>query len=291
MSTERLPRLPQNTGLFLPSGKPTQTMQRWWERVCEEIEFGRSRMDDIQNQIVKADHAGVVLTGELPRNITCKRYFLETDVTTSSTWSVSVTSGSIGTSIGAATGALTLSAVSGTIAAVSVVKVTSVRQGLTLTKSFTVTRVDNSPPASGGGGGTSASDSTFNSINSTTHAAISDELTVTVGSAGTVTLSAPLSVRTAAASPSGTFEVFMKWQWWDGAAWVDLAAEVASNPDCEVVFESEINTYLTFAGSISVPDSKTGLAASSSQKFRLMARNASGTRTMTFTGTASAVAS
>ena len=286
---ERLPRLPQNVGLFLPSGKPSQTMQRWWERVCEEIETSRSRMDDIQNIIVRADHAGAVLTGELPRNIICKRYFLESDVTASSLWTVALTSGSIGVAIGAATGVLTLSAVSGTIAASSVVKVTSVRQGVTLTKSFTITRGDNIPP-SGTGGGTSASDSTLASINSSSMAAITDELTITIGTAGVATLSAPLDVSTAAAASAGTFEVYGRWQWWDGAVWVDQgASETASEPDCAV--EAESGSYYVTNGYLSVSASKTGLAASSSHKFRLMARKFSGTRVMTFTGTASAVGS
>jgi hypothetical protein len=42
---------------------------------------------------------------------------------------------------------------------------------------------------------------------------------------------------------------------------------------------------------LSVPDSKTGLTPASSYNFRLMARNNSGTRVMSFYGTASGVGS
>lgn len=287
MASERLPRLPRGEGLWTDSGKPTPRMQRLWEELCENIEAGRSRMDDILTQTVYADHAGTVLAGQLPITLTAKRYFNEVDVTTSATWSISVRSGSATVSIGAATGVVTISAVG---AASTVVRVTSVRNALTLYKDFIIVRSDASPPA-GSGGGTSASDSTLASISSATHAAISDELTVTTGSAGQVDLSAPLTVRTAAESPDGTFEVHGKWEWYNGAAWEDVAAEVASNPDCSVVYESETGAYLVSAGTLSVVTAKTGLAASSSEKFRLMARNASGTRTMTFSGTASAVAS
>lgn len=287
MTSERLPRLPRGEGLWTDSGKPVPRMQRLWEELCENIEAGRSRMDDILTQTVYADHTGAVLTGQLPITIAAKRYFNEVEVTSSSAWSISVRSGSATVSIGASTGVVSIT---GVAAAVSVIRVTSVRNALTLYKDFTILRSNANPPSSGSGGGTSASDSSFASFNSTSHAAVSDELTVTTGSAGSVALSAPLTVYTDATSPDGTFEVYGKWQWWDGAAWQDVAAEVASEPDCVVYFELGIG-YTRDDGSISVSATKSGLAASSSQKFRLTARNATGTRTMYLTGTASAVAS
>lgn len=274
--------------MWMPDGRPTKAMQRWWERVCEETENARSRMDDIPTQTIYADHTGTVNEGQLPLSIAAKRYFQETDVTLSTAWSIAVRSGAVTVTINATTGAISLTAVT---AATSVVRVTSVRGGLTLYKDFTVDRSDSPPPSSGSGGGTSASDSTFNSINSATHAAISDELTVTTGTAGQVALSAPLRVSTAQVAPEGTFEVYGKWQWWDGAAWADVAAEVASNPDPVIVYDADLGEYIGGRGDISVSATKTGLAASSSHKFRLMARNASGTRVMYFSGTASAVGS
>jgi len=288
VTSERLPRLPRGEGLWTDSGKPVPRMQRLWEELCENIEAGRSRMDDILTQTVYADHTGAILANQLPRSIAAKRYFNEVDVTTLSTWSISVRSGSVEVSIGAVTGVISLT---GVTAALSVVRVTSVRNALTLYKDFTVARSDANPPSSGSGGGTSADDSTFATFNSTTHAAVSDELTVTTGSEGSVSLSAPLSVHTDRTAPEGTFEVFGKWQRWDGAAWVDVAVEVASNPDCTIIFDSESSIYFLDAGTLSVSATASGLPASSSQKFRLTARNATGTRTMYLTGTASAVAS
>lgn len=286
MTSERLPRLRSGERMWNEDGTPTIKMQRFHELLCQEIEFGRSRMDDIPDVTIAADHAGVVLAGELPRNVSAKRYFLDADVTTSATWSFTVLSGAVTATIGAATGVLNITAIG---AAESEIKITSIRGGLALYRKFLVIRANGATP-SGTGGGTSADDSTLASIASATHAAISDELTVTVGTDGKATLSAPLTVKTAAASPAGTFEVFGKWQWFDGAAWVDLAAEVASNPDATVEEDAETGTFiLTQKGTLDVPASKTGLTGS--HKFRLMARNASGTRTMTFTGTASAVGS
>lgn len=288
MLSERLPRLPKGEGLWTDSGKPSSRMQRLWELMCENIEAGRSRMDDIPPQTIYADHSGTVSpSSQLPKSIAAKRYFNEVEVTTSATWSITVRSGSATVSIGAATGIVSITALG---AAITVVRVTSVRNSLTLYKDFTIFRSDSAPPSTGSGGGTSASDTTFSTFNSTTHAAVSDELTVTTGSAGSVALSAPLSVFTTGGSPPGTFKVYGKWQWYNGAAWEDVAAEVASNPDCTVTLIG-VGEYDQTEGTLSVSTNKTGLPASSSQKFRLSARKDSGTRTMSLSGTASAVAS
>lgn len=134
-----------------------------------------------------------------------------------------------------------------------------------------------------------AYDSSFASINTTDHAVISDELPVVVGGSGTVTLSTYMGISTAKTAPTGIFDVWGKWQWWDGAAWQDVAAEVAADTPVEVTGSSGI--YSLDPGALVVNTSKTGLPEATSQKFRLMARNDSGTRTMTFFGTASAIAS
>lgn len=285
MASERLPRLPSGVGLWTDSGKPTQTMQRWWERVCEEIESARSRMDDIPDLTIYADHTGAALDGELPENVGAKRYFQEVDVTTSSAWSFAVLSGSVTATIGAATGVLNITAVG---AAESKVRITSVRGGLTLYKTFTVYRSDAPPPASGSGGGTSDSETSYNSINSTTHATIAT-LVVTTGSAGQVELSAPLTVKTPRTSPEGVFEVYGKWV--RAATSTDVAAEVASDPDTEIAMDPETGEYFLFSGTLTVNATATGLPASTSETFYLQARNASGTRSMTFSGTSSAVGS
>lgn len=296
-----IPPLPQGQPIALPDGQPSLAFVVYWQRVIEQIEeevgalalaqtamtTASAKMDDIPDLTIYADHAGVVLNGELPRNVAAKRYDGTTNATTTSTWSFTVLSGSVTATIGASTGVLNITAVG---ASQSEVRITSVRDNVTLSRSFLVIRSD-APTPSGSGGGTSAGDSVLASINTTTHAAISDELTVTAGTAGEVALAAPLGVMTAESAPTGTFEVFVKWEWYDGAAWVDVAVEVASDPDCRVTEEAETGALLVFEGDINAPATKTGLTAGSSQKFRLMGRNAAGTRAMTFTGTASAVGS
>jgi hypothetical protein len=104
-----------------------------------------------------------------------------------------------------------------------------------------------------------------------------------------------LDVTTLAASPTGTFAVYGKWQWYNGAAWVDVASEVQSSPNCTVTRQIDdpglhSYTYFTNDGTLTVNTTKTGLTPSSTAQFQLLARNGSGTRDMSFSGTASAVA-
>jgi len=278
----------------LPSVQPEWgQFQVWWQQIKTILETQETLQDlalaslsEVAPITITADYQGTVDANQLPYEVAIKRFYGDTDVTTDTAWSVATTTGDITASIGAATGILSISDVgtSGTLT------VSSDYNGVIKTRLVPVTLTLSAPPTSSGGGtggGTTSSDTTFNSISSTSHTAISDELTVTVSSSGTVTLSASLLVRTNRAAPTGTFPVKGKWQWWDGAAWVDLAAEVESDPDCEVTQPETI--YEIQPGDLTVNDSKSGLGAGSSQKFRLMARNTSGTRTMSFSGTASAV--
>ena len=118
-------------------------------------------------------------------------------------------------------------------------------------------------------------------------AVISDELTVTVGTAGQVSLSLTAEITTTPASPAGVFEVRAIWQWYNSGttSWDDLGTETASDPDATVYFDG---AYIVDAGALSVTATKTSLTPGSSQKFRARARNASGTRSMYFSGTAGA---
>jgi len=295
-----LPRLPQT----LPNYGQAQI---WWQQVVEKIESQEAIQDqaltdiqtaltaafstqpDVSGVIVTASYAGEVDAGQLPRNIAIKRYYSGADVTATSAWTLAVLSGTITATIGAATGIINVTALGTT----ATLEATSVRSGYTLKTVVAVTKTLAAAPSGGSGGGTSASDSTFLSINSATHVAISDELTVVAGSAGTVTLSAPLTVTTDGNLPTGTFVVQGKWQWYDPgpALWTDLGTEVPSNPHATVYYVAEFDAYFTDNGALSVPASKTGLVAASSYKFRLMARKSIGTKAMYFSGTASAVGS
>lgn len=298
--TLRLPRLgpgPPDWGRF----------QAWWEEVARAIETQEgaqddllaaivaaqttadARMPDVPSTTVEADSTGTVITDELPLDIQFIRYNGVTDVSTSAAWSRSLLSGNAATTIGAATGILNLTGPTNLVD--SVVRVTSVHSGVTLTTDHAILK--NSATASSGGagsgGGTAASDTTFNSINSTTHAAISDELTVLAGATGVINLTAALNVLTARVPPGGIYPVFAIFRWWNGAAWVDVGAEVESDPDAEVEDTGEI--IARESGAVSISTSKTGLVAASSHKFQLYARNTAGARTMTFSGSCGATGS
>jgi hypothetical protein len=229
-----------------------------------------------------ADYTGAYLTGQLPRVVQVQRFSGSTDVSAKTRWFLTVDSGTISATIDQM-GIITITSLTTN----SVLLVKSVRDGVTLTCNVSVNRVEGQTPGTTSG---VQSATTFNDVNSTTHSPITAELTVTVGGSGNVSLAAPLTVSTGQYAPVGTFPVFGKWQWFDGALWQDVAAEVQSSPDCYVNSEPDGSGvfYDVNNGRLTVNTTKTGLTVGSSQKFRLEARNGSGTRTMTFTGTASA---
>ncbi len=296
MAIFHLPRLQRLIKIVDKEGQPEGSFQIWWDQFAKQIEGQETTQDvlllqivealatmsDIADVTVTADYTGAVDAGQLPRSVQANRYSGSTNQNTLAAWSFTVDSGGLTATI--ANGLLDITAVSAT----SVVTVTSAYSGVTRSKAFTVTKQIAAPPATGSGGGTSATDTTFTTFNSTTHAAVSDELTVTVASSGTVMLSAPLSFgpNTVVA---GTWHIYSKWQWYDTgtATWTDVAAEVISSVSASIAS----SPYSYRIGAISIPTSKTGLVAASSQKFRLMARNNTGTQTMKLAGTASAVSS
>jgi hypothetical protein len=242
------------------------------------INTANAIMPDIAPITITADYTGTVNTGQLPRSIRAYRYNGSTDVSDDATWSVDASAG-ITASVDL-TGLVTITAIS----ASGTIVVTSDHNDIERSKTIVVTLETASAPSTGTGGGTSSTDTSFASFNSTTFATVSDELTVTVGSSGEVQLTAPLMVYTDEAGASGSFDVKGIWQWWDGGAWVDQGTESSSHPDCSYL------GGMMNEGSLVVAYLRTGLAAASSQRFRLQARNNSGTRIMYLSGEASAVA-
>lgn len=261
--------------------------QRLWERNCVALESqitdlfaALSSMPDIPDVRIDADYTGAVISGELPISVYAYRYSGDTDNTADATWGFTTNNGGISASI--SLGVLTITAIAGT----TVVTITSTYNGVAQSRTFTVYLDVAAPPSTGGAtGGTSASTSTFTNFNSASYAAVTGELNVTTGSVGTVDLAAPLRTKINGSPSDGVYEVKGIWRWWNGASWVDVGTEVASAPDAERDDGDNHN------GQIAVTAQKTGLAASSTAKFKLYAKNTSGTQSMYFTGTASAVAS
>jgi hypothetical protein len=266
------------------TGAPTPAFIVYMQQVTSGISNSSGASMPTPSPVsIYADYTGAYLTGQLPRTIPVQRFLNGDDVSTRTRWFLSTLSGSITATIDQ-TGVIAITALGSS----SVLQVQSNRDKVTLTCNVTVNRVVGTPPTISNSGGTDVSTTSFNTINSSVYAAITDPLTVTVGSSGTVTLNAPLNVTTAATSPAATIAVFGKWQWLNGATWTDVGTEIQSDPDCQVEFAGQ-KTFQTDDGVLTVNQSQSGLTVGASVQFRLMARTGGSTRTMIFTGTASAI--
>ncbi len=223
--------------------------------------------------VIRADFTGAVLAGQLNRVVKATRTRGGTDVSSTTTWSIQTFGCTANIS---SNGTITITACSTT----GRIIVTSVRDSFTIVDEFAVVKELGAPPATGGAGATSASDSSIASITANTYGGEqAGPLTVTAGSGGTVTLSAPLSFSSAAAvSTRG------KWRWRIvGGFYADVATEISST---SAAVAGEPDT-----GYIEVSQSQTGLSPGSAYEFILQLRRASGSGTVDFSGTASAVAS
>jgi hypothetical protein len=246
-------------------------------------------MPEIPTQFIYHQWNGVPHSGQMPRTISAKRYSVGVDVTAESEWSFEVIDGDVTATIGADTGVLTITACKMD----SAIRITSIYNDILVHRAFTIDRRLGQAPVNASTGGSTATDTTLLSISSTTMTPITDEITVISGSNGEVALSAPLSVTSTSAAPiEASLPVYGRWQWWNGVDWTDLGVEATSSPHCSVtvISYSGATFYYPLPGALSVSATKTGLVAGNTHRFRLVAR-ADSTRTMHFTGTASAVAS
>lgn len=257
------------------------------EEIDEAVSGGNTgiyTIDDLPAASVTADHAGTVAAGQLPRVVQARLRQGAQDVTTDAAWSLSTDSGSISASIGAGTGAITITALGSS----SVLTATAQVAGVAKSRKLEVIKQVGAPPAGGGGGGSTASDSTFEPTSSATMVQISGDLEPTVGPLGEVVLSAPLNIYTSNDPPVGDFPVYGIWREWNGAAWIDVGSEVASSLHASVAYEDP--SFIAYPGTVTVnPPTITGRTPGAVPRFALFARNDSGTRARTFSGTASAV--
>lgn len=248
-------------------------------------------LDQVAPVAFAADYLGVLAGGQLPKNINVVRRRGGTDVSSSTTWSIISQTGISGVTVTVSSSGIVTIPTGATIGASSTIEVRSVRDGTTLDARIGVTRNDAAPPVTGSGGGTTVSDSTFNSVSGTSFVAISDLMTVKTGSSGQVQFSAALTTTADSASPTGTFDVEMKWQYRTvGGSFADVATAVSSDPDTNVYFDGD---YFTDDGFVNASPTKTGLSASTNYEVQLFARRtaSSPTKTVYFIGTASAVGS
>jgi hypothetical protein len=312
MAEFRLPRLPRSEAIVDGAGKPLLALQRWWQSVMSKIETQEATQDtiladlaavqaeqaamlediaaalnlgntvtpDIAPLTVNADHTGVVLSGQLPRNVAATRYDGVTDVTTSATWSATTLSGGITYTIGAATGIVNITALESS----SVVQITSVYEDISRSRILVVNRVLADPPPSSGGGSESVYDSSITATNSASYgSANAGVLTLACGASGEIDLAAPLEFLSDGSA--GSYHAYGKWQYRlsGDVTWIDAGAEVQSGLAAEVD-----SSGTSTSGAISINQTITGLTASSNYELQLLLRNASGTHTLSYSGTASA---
>lgn len=308
MSEFRLPRWQRHVPIVDPkTGVPSLEGQRWQQSTVEKIETQEATQDqiladlaqaqadiitaleqagialdlagaimpDIPPVSIMADYTGVVLDGQLPRNISAQRFDGDTDVTTSATWSATTISGGATYTIGAATGVLNVTA----IASTAVVEITSVYDDISRSRKVTINKVLQDPPPSSSGS-TEYDSSITETTTDSYGAANAGPLTLTCGASGEVELAAPLETTTTAPTAQGCAG---KWQVSPVGAgtWSDVDTEIASTIDAE----QDISGY------ISVNQIATGLTAGNDYDFQLLLRNASGSATIYYVGTASATTS
>ena len=251
-------------------------------------------LDQVAPVAFAADYLGELSAGQLPKTINVIRRRGGIDVSSTTTWSILSQTGISGVTVTISSSGIVTIPTGATIGASSNIELRSVRDGTTLDARVGVTRNDAAPPNTGSGGGTTVSDSTFNSITSTSFVAISDLMTVKTGTGGQVQFSAALTVTALAESPtisSANSNVEMKWQYRPiSGSFADVATAVNSDPDTQVYFDGD---YFTDDGFVDCSPLKTGLSASTNYEVQLFARrtSASPTKAIYFIGTASAVGS
>lgn len=245
-----------------------------------------SAVTGISEIAIAADYLGNVTTA-LPRTQGYRLLRSGVDQTASAAWSVAVISGTIAAAIGGATGILSLDLAAGTLTSATL-RITATLGGIARSLDVRVSKDVAPAPSTGGGGsgtGGSTSSSFSGTTNSTAMVAIGPEMTVTVGSGGHVDLSAGYEFT------GGTFgsNVDAQWYKWNGSAYVALGAPVTSSSAYTPPLVDPPEPGEPGQGWCAYAD--TGVAAASSQKYRLYMRNTTGTATRSITGSCAAVAS
>lgn len=205
----------------------------------------------------------------------------EPPITSGVTWRVSVVSGAfVGTAPSiAGSGAGQLSINSGLVTGEALLRITATLAGRTFPP-FEVRAFKQfaAPPVAGGGGGGNLATQGITSFNSSTFAVISGPLQITLGSGVTqANLAASAQLELNASSPTGS--TTCQWQWQretSPGVWAVVGSPATSDPNPSVFFDGESGFFFPNPGNISCPATATGLAAGSTQRFRLMGRISAG---------------
>lgn len=229
---------------------------------------------------IEAASDGTPTAALLPKLVGYKLMKNASDLTASATWSRTLLSGGLTSTISA--GQLS---VTGMTTDEAVVRLQAALGSVTRTIDVKVIR-NKAAAAPPSGGGTSANTSVFYVINSTSQTVASPELEINVGASGTATLSAPLEFY--ALSSVGTFGLNLRWQRWNGSAWVDVGSVATSDPSA-IRYNEGAGEIYSEPGFINCSATVNGL--SGAQKFRLTGYTPAGTVSRSCVGTASAVGS
>ena len=241
----------------------------------QPVEGGSDVTSSVEGSLaisISCDSSGVPLAGSIPRDFAYKLFRNGVDVTAASVWSLTVLSGTITAAIDAATGIVTISAISSDARVqVSAAYTTASAEVVTRSVEIVITRSIAAPT-----GPNVASGVINGGATGTTPLAISAVLQITVGDSGDVGLNANYAFTVATNNSSGAYA---QWYKWNGSVYVALGSETAS------LFNA-LGTSEPGEGSCSFSD--TGNTPASTQKYRLYARPSISTRSINFSGDVSA---
>lgn len=222
---------------------------------------------------IKHDSAGTALSGQLPRQEQYRLIRNGVDVTSQSTWTVEVISGTVSGAVNSSNGLVQINSIT-----------SSAKLRLTATYLSTVRRMEidvvREVAATSYGGGGSANDNTLSPVSTTSHNVVSNELTVICGSSGVINAYLTAEILANVGPPTGTFNVYAVTEEWNGSTWVEIHSEVMSLSPTGVTFESGIY-YSDGPGAISFAVSVSGRTPGASYNYRLKAR-ASSNKTISF---------
>ena len=231
------------------------------------------RTDGVTAITVQQDFAGNALPGQLDRTFQIRRFNGTTDVTSTTTFSVTMTGGTATITTG---GLLQITSTVG-----GRITVTTVRDGLTIPHIIEVTAINAALPATGGGGARNAVDTTIDPTSSGSLVTCGGPITVRAGSAGQIIFGASLAYTTSSTSNS-TAGARIRYRVGAGA-WTWAAAEVTG---------SVANSGFAYEqGDIDAGAAVTGLVNGTDYECELQCRRATGSGTLYFYGSFAAEAS
>jgi hypothetical protein len=220
---------------------------------------------------IKTDSGGTPLTGQLTRSETYALREQGAVVASGVTWSI--TNSPAGITAGfSGTGQLDISAFSADEAELRIKAERTGREDRFYT--VTVRRDKAAPPTTGGGGGgtggSTASATVSTSLSSTTAVVLSpSDLVIDLGSVGSASLVASLEAAPDNVAPNGFWTVSIRFQRWNGSAWVDVGAGYQT-AQSQRINDPDVGSHLVYSAYPTINDSYSGTPGATGEKFRLV---------------------